>query len=172
MSDPKIFPHGEPPAAAQPADALKAVCLDCGLDYGDFGMDTLLPRWQWLMIHPSEGGLLCANCIVKRAAKIPGAVGLQAVIGIAPVALIEPEPDLLCTACRTVVKSVDWQGACPTCGNGTMREQVAPAAALSPTLELEPTFSVIGFCSHQSNRHGELRKAERFDHVGGIEGEI
>lgn len=63
-------------------DAVK--CLDCGLDYEYFGMDTLLPRWQWLLIHPDEGGLLCANCIVKRAAKIPGAVGLHATIGIAP----------------------------------------------------------------------------------------
>jgi hypothetical protein len=61
-----------------------AACMDCGLDYEKFPMDTLLPRWQWLLIHPAEGGLLCANCIVARAAKVPGAVGLHAVIGIAP----------------------------------------------------------------------------------------
>lgn len=61
-----------------------AVCLDCGLDYSAFGMDVLLPRWQWLLIHPDEGGLLCARCIVLRASRLPGAVGLEAVIGIAP----------------------------------------------------------------------------------------
>lgn len=63
---------------------LPAVCLDCGQDYSDFGMDVLLPRWQWLLIHPDDGGLLCAQCIVNRAAQIKGAVGLQAVIGIQP----------------------------------------------------------------------------------------
>lgn len=67
-----------------PDDASTANCLDCGLDYDAFAMDTLLPRWQWLLIHPDEGGLLCANCIVKRAAKIPGSVGLHAIIGIQP----------------------------------------------------------------------------------------
>jgi hypothetical protein len=61
-----------------------AICLDCGLDYADFPMDLLLPRWQWLLIHPADSGLLCAQCITKRAAKVPGAVALHAVIGIVP----------------------------------------------------------------------------------------
>lgn len=74
------------PASASPQAKGEdsAVCLDCGRDYNDFGMDVLLPRWQWLLIHPDEGGLLCANCIVTRSAKVPGAVGLHATIGIAP----------------------------------------------------------------------------------------
>lgn len=38
--------------------------------------------------------------------------------------------------------------------------------------EQEPTFSVIGFCAHESNRHGDLRKAERFEHeIGRTRGE-
>lgn len=61
-----------------------AKCLDCGLDYDDFGMDLLLPRHQWLEIHPDEGGLLCALCIVRRASKLTGAVAMHGVIGIVP----------------------------------------------------------------------------------------
>lgn len=69
----------------------KAACLDCGRAYEEFGLDILLPRWQWLLIHPAEGGLLCANCIVARSSKVPGAVALHAVIGIAP---SEPRSDV------------------------------------------------------------------------------
>jgi hypothetical protein len=46
---------------------------------GDDWKDTVLPTEQWLMIHPEgEGGILCANCIVKRASKLPGAIILKA----------------------------------------------------------------------------------------------
>jgi len=76
------FGAGEGPIEATPQ--LKAYCLDCGMDYDDFGMDVLLPRHQWLDIHPAENGLLCALCIVRRAHKLPRAVALHAVIGIAP----------------------------------------------------------------------------------------
>lgn len=34
--------------------------------------------------------------------------------------------DLLCTSCGTHVAAGAWVGACPTCGNGTMREVPAP----------------------------------------------
>lgn len=60
-----------------------ARCLDCGLDYSDFPLDMILPRWQWLLIHPAENGVLCANCMVKRASRIGGVVAIYAVIGIA-----------------------------------------------------------------------------------------
>ena len=63
---------------------LEAKCLDCGLDYSDFPMDVILPRAQWLEIHPADGGLLCAACIVKRAAKVPRATCIHAIIEIAP----------------------------------------------------------------------------------------
>ncbi len=63
---------------------MDAKCLDCGLDYADFGIDVLLPRHQWLLIHPDDGGLLCARCIALRAAQVPKAVALHVVIGIAP----------------------------------------------------------------------------------------
>lgn len=52
--------------------------------YGGEGwLDLVLPRWQWLEIHPDDGGILCANCIVRRASKLTGAVSVHAVIGIA-----------------------------------------------------------------------------------------
>lgn len=60
-------------------------CLDCGMPYGgDDWLDCVLPRWQWLEINPDDGGILCANCMVKRASKLPGVVGFHAVIGISP----------------------------------------------------------------------------------------
>lgn len=60
-------------------------CLDCGLPYATFPLDVLLPRAQWLAIHPEgDDGVLCASCIVARASKIPGATVVHAVVEIAP----------------------------------------------------------------------------------------
>jgi hypothetical protein len=47
-------------------------CLDCQMLYREFGLDTVLPDEQWRAIHDSEGGVLCASCIVKRASKLFG----------------------------------------------------------------------------------------------------
>ncbi len=57
-----------------------ADCMDCGLDYEDFGLDMTLPREQWLLIHPADGGLLCANCMVRRAGMLDGAIAMRAEI--------------------------------------------------------------------------------------------
>ena len=48
-------------------------CEDCGMSYKKFPLDLVLPDDEWLIIHP-EGldGLLCANCIIKRASKVKG----------------------------------------------------------------------------------------------------
>lgn len=54
-------------------------CLDCGLPYRDFPIDTVLPDADWLLIHPEGlGGLLCAGCIVKRAAALPQTIIVHA----------------------------------------------------------------------------------------------
>ena len=58
-------------------------CLDCSLPYEEFGLDMTLPDNQWLMIHPEENGLLCANCIVKRAEKLQGSIAVRAKIALA-----------------------------------------------------------------------------------------
>jgi hypothetical protein len=51
---------------------IMAACHDCGMKYGGADWrDTVLPDDQWDLICP-EGGILCANCIIKRAAKVPG----------------------------------------------------------------------------------------------------
>ena len=56
-------------------------CKDCDLPYIEFGLDTTLTNEQWLMIHPEgEGGLLCANCIARRAEKLDGAIAIRAII--------------------------------------------------------------------------------------------
>ena len=44
-------------------------CLDCGATDNDMPLDATLPSKQWLLICP-EGGILCASCIVKRAARL------------------------------------------------------------------------------------------------------
>jgi hypothetical protein len=47
------------------------ICKDCGLLYGSFGLDTTLSHEQWQLINGSPNGLLCANCIIKRASRLP-----------------------------------------------------------------------------------------------------
>lgn len=46
----------------------KVNCHDCGLSYSKFGLDFVLPDQQWKVIFPEQNGLLCANCICRRAA--------------------------------------------------------------------------------------------------------
>lgn len=72
------------PISLMKPEALKAACLDCGLPYADFPLDLVLPRSQWLEIHPAEHGLLCAACIVKRASKVPGCTVVHAILEISP----------------------------------------------------------------------------------------
>lgn len=73
-----------------PPTTSDAACMDCGRPYAEFPLDVLLPRHQWLDIHPADGGVLCPNCLVARAAKLPGAVAVHAVIGIS--AAQTPQP--------------------------------------------------------------------------------
>lgn len=67
---------------AEPAPFVR--CLDCGLRYEDFPLDVVLPRGQWLLIHPADDGVLCARCIVVRAAKLPGVTVCHMVIEVNP----------------------------------------------------------------------------------------
>lgn len=54
-------------------------CEDCGLPYRDFPLDVVLPDEHWELIHPSgTGGVLCAACIVSRAAQVPGVTVIHA----------------------------------------------------------------------------------------------
>ena len=57
-------------------------CMDCGLPYEIFGMDAVMPRAQWLEINPDDGGLLCANCMVKRASNVKGATCIHFIIEV------------------------------------------------------------------------------------------
>jgi len=47
------------------------VCQDCGKPYSGFSFDLVLPDQQWKVICP-EDGILCANCICRRAEKHGG----------------------------------------------------------------------------------------------------
>jgi hypothetical protein len=56
-------------------------CMDCGCDYdAAMALSLLIPKTQWLKINPQDDGLLCANCIIIRAAKLPGAVNITGII--------------------------------------------------------------------------------------------
>ena len=52
-------------------------CMDCGMPYEDFPCDTTLPNEQWQLIHDQHEGLLCAGCMVARAAKLPGVIAVR-----------------------------------------------------------------------------------------------
>jgi hypothetical protein len=63
----------------------KIGCMDCKMPYSKFPFDLLFPRAQWLLINPQDVGLLCANCMLKRARKkIKGATVVHAVVEVAP----------------------------------------------------------------------------------------
>lgn len=65
-------------------------CKDCKLDYEKFGIDTTLTNSQWLMIHPEgEGGILCANCIVKRASYLKGIIAARLYLEIVDTEMVE-----------------------------------------------------------------------------------
>lgn len=62
-----------------------ADCRDCGKPYELFPLDLLLPRSQWLDIHPEDGGVLCANCMIERIRDaVKGATAVHAVVEVAP----------------------------------------------------------------------------------------
>lgn len=59
-------------------------CLDCEKPYDDFPMDLTMTRGQWLLIHPDDNGLLCADCILRRADKIPGVLVAHLILEVYP----------------------------------------------------------------------------------------
>lgn len=60
---------------------LSVVCMDCQKPSAP--MDFVIPRIQWLLIHPEDDGYLCANCMVLRANKLPGVINITGVITFA-----------------------------------------------------------------------------------------
>jgi hypothetical protein len=57
-------------------------CEDCGRIHSSFGLDVILPDDQWARLsgRSDGGGLLCAACIVARAARLPGVVRAELVL--------------------------------------------------------------------------------------------
>lgn len=67
------------PTAPDPSTtpSARVPCLDCGRDYAEtMALDLVIPRAQWLLIHPEDGGVLCACCMLRRAEKIPHAINV------------------------------------------------------------------------------------------------
>jgi hypothetical protein len=58
-------------------------CMDCQIDYDHCALDIVLSKEQWLMIHPDDGGVLCASCIVRRASTLPHVINVKAIITFA-----------------------------------------------------------------------------------------
>lgn len=76
----RVFLVGETPNEGSSA---RVTCKDCGLPYAEFGLDTTIPNGQWELINPNdEGGVLCANCMIKRAAKFPAMIAARMVFEI------------------------------------------------------------------------------------------
>jgi len=52
----------------------KLRCFGCGKPYDEFPLDVVLPDEQWELVsgRTDGSGVLCANCILERAAKLPG----------------------------------------------------------------------------------------------------
>lgn len=63
------------PAVATVAEPSDCRCRDCGSP--EPPIDTVLTGLQWEIVCP-DGGILCASCIVKRAAKLPHVVDVVA----------------------------------------------------------------------------------------------
>lgn len=57
------------------------LCTQCRGPHGL--IDVVLPRKQWEQIWPEIGGILCATCIVARAATLPHVVSIAALITFA-----------------------------------------------------------------------------------------
>lgn len=52
-------------------------CMDCRRRYSDLmACDLVIPRAQWLALNPQDGGVLCANCLLRRAVALPGTVNI------------------------------------------------------------------------------------------------
>ncbi len=75
-------------------------CEDCGLPYTEFYLDTTIPNSEWDAIDGS--GVLCANCIVKRASKLPGVIAARMTFEFVP------------------VKNIDKKGICSNCGSSNL----------------------------------------------------
>ena len=65
----------------EPANVLG--CMDCGKPYSSFPLDVTIPDDQWRQIHDSKGGVLCANCMVARLSRLPGAIAVRARLEVA-----------------------------------------------------------------------------------------
>ena len=65
-----------------PSGPDNVVCGDCSKPY-PFGLDVTLPNDQWSLImgqpesKDDPGGVLCVNCILVRAEKLPGVVAAR-----------------------------------------------------------------------------------------------
>lgn len=73
-----LVPADEPAEDREKNDPVHEVkCMGCGLPYaGPAWLDLVIPREQWLLIHPDDGGILCANCLIARASKLPHVINI------------------------------------------------------------------------------------------------
>lgn len=70
----------QPSALKENGQPFVVGCEDCGLPYRDFPLDLTIPDADWEVIHPGSngGGLLCAQCIVTRASRLPDVTVVRA----------------------------------------------------------------------------------------------
>lgn len=60
-------------------------CHGCGKLYTEFPLDVVLTKKEWALIsgREDEGGLLCADCILRKACKLPGVTHVKLRLGYA-----------------------------------------------------------------------------------------
>jgi len=66
------------------ASDCNVVCMDCGIPYGTLSLDFAMPHEQWELVsgRTDGSGILCANCMLKRASKIPGVTVAKIVLNM------------------------------------------------------------------------------------------
>jgi Zn finger protein HypA/HybF involved in hydrogenase expression len=95
-------------------------CEDCGLPYTEFALDTTIPNSEWDAIDGN--GVLCANCIVKRASLLPGIIAARMTFEFAPLKAVEHSVRRTCSNCGgTEFGTNDGQYLCYECGTPASR---------------------------------------------------
>jgi hypothetical protein len=83
-------------------------CLDCRQPYAELmACELIVPREHWLRIHRNDSGVLCANCMLRRVAGLPGAINITGRITFVKEYHSEVTPYVLATVETMTTASLD-----------------------------------------------------------------
>ena len=107
-------------APRSPAEPVAASCADCGLLYAsEAWADVTIPHAEWAKIapRPDGNGLLCFNCMNRRA--VTAGIECEAVIRSGPFAYAIPPPAAPAATeaeVRRAATALPTKRTCPECG--------------------------------------------------------